>query len=389
MTTRSAPAPRPTLGIDLGTTNTVVAQYGEVSPLGGGDATLMPSALAFTPSGERLLGDAARARRLIDPRNTLLSTKRLIGAPYRSYRARRFAERHPYTIGEGGAGQAVIRTRAGDVDPVDVAAALLAGACERAGREPAAHACVITVPASFEEAERAATLRAAERAGFGRTGLVTEPVATAIAYLTRSNLRYAAVYDLGGGTFDLAVVDCSRHPFRVVAHAGDPYLGGDDVDRELAVRLVERVLAEHRWDLGSDSETFARVVAACSDAKIALSDAEEVSVELAELDPAAPWRKQAPVQRAELAAITSDVVRRTFAICDLVLAEANLKARDIDAVFLAGGSTRLPGLREMVGTYFGKRARFDLDPMHVVAIGASTAAVRPALFGLLESEFAA
>lgn len=387
MMTRSAPAPRPTLGIDLGTTNTVVAHQGEVLALDVDGATLMPSAMAFTPSGERLLGIEARARRFLDPRNTLLSTKRLIGAPFRSYRARRFAERHAYGLAEGAAGQATIRTRSGDVDPVDVAAALLAGVCDRAGREPHTGGCVITVPAAFEAQEREATLEAAERAGFARAALITEPVATAVAYLARSRLRYAAVYDLGGGTFDVAIVDCGRHPFRVVAHAGDPYLGGDDVDRELAVRLVERVLAEHRWDLGAHPEVFARAVAACGDAKLELAHAERTSVELANVDPAGPWTSRPIlIERAELAAITSDLVRRTFSICDLVLSDAGLTASDVEAVFLAGGSTLLPGLPGLVGAYFGKRPRADLDPLHVVAIGASTAAARPGLSGLLESE---
>ncbi|MCA9609726.1 MAG: Hsp70 family protein, partial [Myxococcales bacterium] len=202
-----------------------------------------------------------------------------------------------------------------------------------------------------------------------------------------SNVRYAVVYDLGGGTFDLALVDCSRYPFRVVAHAGDPYLGGDDVDRILATRVAERVLTEHRWDLAADPVTFARLVAACETAKIALTEQPRVLFDLGDVDPAGPW-SSAPcaVGQEDVAGIAQDLVRRTFALVDHVLADANVRARDVDAIFLAGGSTSLPGLKDMVGQYFQKRARHDLDPMHVVAMGASLAAARPNLARLLDAE---
>ncbi|MBX3272364.1 MAG: Hsp70 family protein [Sandaracinaceae bacterium] len=348
--------------------------------------TLLPSALAFPPSGEELVGWEARARRPIDPAHTLLSTKRLIGARFGSPRARRFAEHHPYAVVDRD-GLAALRTRAGDLTPVDVAARLLVAAAARGECDPSARRAVITVPAAFEAAEREATLEAARRAGFAAVALVDEPVATAISYLERSNVRYGVVYDLGGGTFDLALVDCSRYPFRVVAHAGDPYLGGDDVDRVLAERVAERVLCRHRWDLAADPVTFARLVGACEAAKIALLDAETASIELAEVDPAGPFADpRVSVSRADLAGITHDLVRGTFTLVDHVLAEGRVRARDVDAIFLAGGSTALPGLRELVGQYFQKRARFDLDPMHVVAMGASLAAARPDLAALLDAE---
>lgn len=377
-------SPRVVLGIDLGTTNTAVVHHATASPTARTVAELVPSAVAYVPSGRTLIGEEARARRIIDPRNTLLSTKRLIGAPFPSARARAFAEHHLYEVVAGASGRAAIRTRAGDVDPIDVAALVLESACARIGRDPREHGVVITVPAAFEERERAATIEAGRRVGFATVGLLSEPVATALSYLSRSSLRYAAVYDLGGGTFDLAVVDCRRYPFEVVAHAGAPYMGGDDVDRELAQRVAERVLAEHRWDLRTDPESFGRLIGACCAAKETLADQERAFVEIAEVDPSAPLGAlRVAIERSELAALTSDFVRRTFSLCDLVLDEARITTREIDAVFLAGGSTRLPGLREMVGTYFGKRARFDLDPMHVVAIGASLAALRPDLSSLL------
>lgn len=388
MAHRSDVVRRSTLGVDLGTTHTVAAHGGEPLEVAPGEArpTLLPSVVAHPPSGDVLVGWPARRRRAIDPAHTLRSTKRLIGAPWPSSRATRFAERHPYAVVDAG-GTAAVRTRAGTVTPVEVAAQLLLEACRASRREPSTHDAVISVPAAFEAAERAATLEAARLAGFASARLIDEPVATAVGYLTRSNLRYAVVYDLGGGTFDVAVVDCLRHPFRVAAHGGDPYLGGDDVDRALAQQVAARVLREHRWDLASDAETFARLVAACEGAKVALSDAERAIVDVAAVDEAAPFGAlEVTVERAELEALTTDVVRRTFVLCDAVLGDAGLTTRDVDAVFLAGGSTSLPGLREMVGAYFGKRARFDLDPMHVVAHGASLAAARPNLAGLLDAD---
>ncbi len=377
-----------TLGIDLGTTHTVVAHNGGVLTVAQDEPrpTLLPSALAYPPSCEELIGWEAKRRRVIDPENTLLSTKRLIGSKWGSYRARRFEEHHPYELVDRG-GIAALRTRRGVVTPVEAATRLLHAATLRSGCTMASRGAVITVPAAFAVDERAATIEAGRAAGFARAQLVEEPVATAIAYLERSNVRYGAVYDLGGGTFDVALVDCSRYPFRVVAYAGDPYLGGDDVDRELAQRVAARVLREHRWDLASEPSTFARLVATCEEVKVALSTEERALVDLAEVDPAGPWASQPlTIERHELVSIVQDVVRRTFVIVDHVLADAGVRAREVDAIFLAGGSTSLPGLRDMVGQYFQKRARFDIDPMHVVALGASLAAARPQLSGLLDAD---
>ncbi|MCB9592031.1 MAG: Hsp70 family protein [Sandaracinaceae bacterium] len=377
-----------TLGIDLGTTHTVVAHNGRASVVAPDEPrpTLLPSALAYPPSRQELVGWEAKRRRPIDPVNTLLSTKRLIGARSGSYRAQRFAEHHPYEIVDHH-GVAAFQTRCGVVTPVEAATRLLCTATMWSGCMTATRKAVITVPASFEQEERQATMEAARESGFAGAALIEEPVATAISYLDRSNVRYAVVYDLGGGTFDLALVDCSRYPFRVVAHAGDPYLGGDDVDRILAQRVAERVLAEHRWDLAADPVTFARLTAACETAKVALATQDRVLVELAEIDPAGPWTSQpTALAQHDLVGITQDLVRRTFSLVDHVLSDAGVRTKDVDAIFMAGGSTSLPGLRETVGQYFSKRARFDLDPMHVVAVGASLAAARPDLAGLLDAE---
>jgi len=388
MVHRSEPAPMATLGIDLGTTHTVLGHNGRMEVVAPDEPMrhLVPSVVAYPPSRQELVGWEAKRRRAIDPRHTLVSTKRLIGAKWGSYRAQRFAEHHPYALVDAD-GLAAIQTRCGVITPTEVASRLLRMATMWAGYAPESRKATITVPASFERDEREATLDAARAAGFAAARLVEEPVATAIAYLDRSNVRYAVVYDLGGGTFDLAVVACDTYPFRVVAHAGDPYLGGDDVDRHLAQRVSERVLRDLRWDLASDPSTFARLVATCETAKIALATDARVTFDLADVDPAAPWTSQPfTIEQHELLDIVRDVVRRTFVIVDAVLGDAEIRARDVDAIFLAGGSTSLPGLREMVGRYFDKRARFDLDPMHVVATGASLVAARPKLAGLLDAD---
>jgi molecular chaperone DnaK len=243
----------------------------------------------------------------------------------------------------------------------------------------------VTAPVAFDDRRRNATALAVSRASFASVRIVEEPVATALAYLHRSSLKYAFVYDLGGGTFDAAVVDCSRYPFRVVGHGGDPYLGGDDVDRTIALHVADRALARDGWDLTNDAVTFDRLVHGCEMAKCELGVSERAAVAISAVDPAAPESCGViPITRDEVQQLTLDVVRRTFGICDQVLAEAGVRAREIEAVFLAGGSTLLPGLRGYIEQYFGKRPRFDLDPMHVVSLGASLAAARPGVSELLD-----
>lgn len=374
----------PSVGIDLGTTFTVGAIQGAViqrpdriadEPM---SAFCIPSAVAYPPSQQTLVGWPARARRAVDPLNTLVSTKRLIGALKTDYRARMFAERHAYEL-DGKPTRACIQTRAGLVDPVDVAALVLAEVMGERGRDCPV---VVTVPAAFEDDARLATVEAAERAGLNEVRLIEEPVATAISYLARSNLKHAVVYDFGGGTFDVAVIDCSRYPLRVAACGGDPYLGGDDVDRVLATRIVERVLREHRWDLQSERETYRRLVSACEGLKVLATNGAAAEMELQAIDPAGP-AATLRVTRDEVAEVASRLVRRTFAICDAVMGEAKVKTEHIDAVFLAGGSSLLPGVIDLVAQYFGKRPRSDVDPMRVVAIGASIGAVRTDLWPLL------
>ncbi len=382
---RSMPARRKqTVGIDLGTTNTVIARNFESLRIEG-NGFLMPSAVAFPPNGSILVGKSARRRRAMDPKNTILSAKRIIGARWHSSYTSLFREHYPYDLLETPDGRVIFRTRAGLVSPVDIGGEVVGRLCELTHCPVRDVHAVVTAPVGFDKERRDATSQAVARAEFATVRVVEEPIATALAYLNRSSLKYAFVYDLGGGTFDAAVLDCSRYPFRVVGHGGDPYLGGDDVDRTIAIYVADRTLARDSWDLTNDAVTFDRLVNACELAKCELTESEEAAIAIASVDPAAPESCGViPISRDEVQQLTLDLVRRTFVICDEVLAEASVKAREIEAVFLAGGSTLLPGLRGYIESYFGKRPRFDLDPLGVVSMGASLAAARPAVSELLD-----
>jgi molecular chaperone DnaK len=365
-----------TIGVDLGTTNTVAAIEGTPIQIASGadNATIMPSVVAFPPSGAVLAGATAKKRRAIDPKNTLYSAKRIIGQRWLSYAATQFRKSYPFDLVETEGGGCAFRTRAGVFTPVEIGARLIEKLFAARPTLRTSLAATVTVPAAFEPNPREATRKAVEQAGIARVSVVDEPVATAMAYLTTHDeqIKYAAVYDLGGGTFDLALVDCSNRPARVIRHAGDAYLGGDDIDHALAEWVAERVLTRHNWDLRAEPEVFDRLVLQCEQAKIALGSVPEAVIDLGLVDPATPAAaERVTLDRKRLTELAQPLVSRTFMLCDQVLREAELTAKQIDAVYLAGGTTLLPLVRENVASYFGSLPRCDFDPMEVVAIGAS------------------
>jgi len=375
-----------TVGIDLGTTNTVTATHAGILPLRIGDTreTVLPSVVAYLPNGEISVGSLARNRRAIDPRNTIHSAKRVIGADWHSYQAREFAKHYVFELEPTTDHQVGFRTRAGLITATDVATQVVGAVCRYAAIDPAEISAVVSVPTAFSPEQRAATLSAMRNAGFAEARCIAEPVATAIAYLDRHDIRYGLVYDLGGGTFDVAVIECSSEPLRVVAHSGDAYLGGDDIDRSIASYAADLVLRSQGWDLRADPEVFARLVIESERAKLRLAQSEATLIALDAIDPAAPTALVGlPIDRAAVWQLASNLIRRTFGICDEVLSSAGLKVGDIQAVFMAGGATLLPGVRETVTQYFGRKLRYELDPMHVVSLGASIAAARPKLASLL------
>jgi molecular chaperone DnaK len=363
------------IGIDLGTTNTVAAIDGTVLDLDPLRAEILPSTVAFPPSGATVVGSAARRRRPIDPRNTIFSAKRLIGRVWSSLAANKFRARYPsFLLVETGDNAIGFKTRAGKFTATDIAAMVLKTVASRTPAPAKKVEAIIAVPSLFEREHREATLEAGRKAGFGDVRIIDEPLATALAYQSklRSRVRNAAVYDFGGGTFDLAIVDCSTGGPRVLGHGGDLYLGGDDIDYGLANWAADHVLETFRWDMRNDPEVFSRLIAACEDAKIRLQMEERARIDLTRVDPASPLATQEVwLDRALVAKLAQELVGRSFVICDQVLKNVGITAKDVDAVFVAGGATLLPVIREGIEGYFGHPVEYAFHPMHIVALGAS------------------
>ena len=370
------------IGLDLGTTNSVIALNArplELAPVSPDDevAVLMPSAVSFPPSGATLVGMPARRRRAMDPLNTIVSSKRIIGEGWSSYNVVWFRESSPYSMVKASEGGIAFQTRAGRYSAEQIASLIVATLWRRASLTPQDLTVVVAVPTTFGAHNCDATRAAVARTGVQEVKVIHEPLPTALAYLRRSSLRYAVIYDLGGGTFDLSIIDCASSPVKLLAHGGDLYLGGDDIDLAIAEWAAEKVLSTHRWDLKADKEVFAGLVAECEQAKVRLSRAEVTEVAIPQADPAMPDHvPNITLDRATLWDLALPTVRRTFGLCDEVFDRAHLRASAAEAVFLAGGTTALPGFADYIGKYFDKRPRSDIDPMQVVAIGASMGASR-------------
>jgi molecular chaperone DnaK len=361
------------IGIDLGTTNTVAARDGRACPVAENGRATLPSVVAFYPNGDTRVGELARRRRAIDSANTLFSSKRIIGRRFDSHETRNFRERYPMQIEEVDGGWPAFRTRAGLVTPVEVATHVLEALLQRTDLDPQGSPVTLTVPASFAPPQRQATAEAAARAGLGQVTLLAEPLATAYAYIAcGARSERAVVYDLGGGTFDCAVVDCTKGTPKLLSHASDLMLGGDDLDQRLAGWVRHVVIEKYNWDLSSYSEVYDRLLAQCEEAKIALSQNEQAAFLLAQVDPECPSPGESIVlTRRVLDVQCRELLQRSFGACDAVLRQADLRPKDIDTVFLAGGSTLLPIVQDGVEAYFGRRGSTGIDPTEVVAIGAS------------------
>jgi len=367
------------VGIDLGTTNTVAAVEDHVLAIGEEGASSLPSVVAFLPNGRVLVGEAARRRRSIDGPNTLFSAKRILGRRLSDGVTAEFRERYPFELVDAGGDRPAFRTRAGLHTPTEVAAILLGEIHTRlAGADEGVEA-VITVPTGFLEQQREATREAARAAGFDPVRLVDEPEATAWAYRNEAGVEgVVAVYDLGGGTFDVSVLEMGTGPPRLLARACDPYLGGDDVDARIADWVAREVLKQHNWDLTNYAEVQTRLLAECERAKMRLASRRETVVDLTQVDPECPIAAEGlPIQRELLDRLAGDLVRRTFVTCDQALRLADVRPSDVTTVLLAGGSAHLPAVRSGVEGYFGRPGRADVEPTEVVARGASLAGGGP------------
>jgi len=355
-------------GIDLGTTNSLVATVrsgrAETLPDEAG-RHLLPSVVRYLPDGQVVVGHEALAAAAEDPLNTIASVKRFMGRGVED--VRHLGSRLPYEFVSGESGMPRIRTVAGEVSPVEVSAEILKALRARAERSLGGElvGVVITVPAYFDDAQRQATKDAARLAGLNVLRLLNEPTAAAVAYgLDRKGEGVIVVYDLGGGTFDVSVLRLNKGVFEVMATAGDTALGGDDMDRAIARWIMEEAgIADD-----ADHHQMRRLMRDACAAKEALTEAERVPLEI-ELADGSHWRGE--LTRERLNELVDPLISRTLSPCRRALRDAGIKAEDVGEVVMVGGSTRVPRVRERVGEFFGRPPLVDIDPDKVVAIGAA------------------
>ena len=367
------------LGIDFGTRTTVaaLADASGVDVVRHADATeVLPSAVWLSPAGKVEVGEAAMRRRLMDPQNALFAVKRILGRPWHSREVLQFRNQYGFTLETGADDRPRFVTRVGSLKPGDIVQHLFAAVRTASGLPPGTPGVTVTIPVAAREDQREATRAAAAAAGLPDVVLLEEPCAAAFLYLhDRPTPQTTVVYDLGGGTFDLAVLRWEGDKFTVLGTGGDTYLGGDDITYRLANWAADEVLEQFRWDVRSNTSAFQELVDACESAKIALSDREQVDIPLDGVDPNLARRK-ITVARGRVESLCSDLVRRTFVLCDQVLASAGVAARAVDAVILVGGGTYMPVIRQGVKSYFGKAPRNDVLPDRAVAMGAALYATR-------------
>jgi molecular chaperone DnaK len=371
--------PSPVLGIDLGTTNSVVAYADEqrVRVLRGEAGRLVtPSVVSFLEDGTTLVGSAARDQRLLDVENTVFSVKRLIGRPFRSSEVRRAAERLPFKLAEGPTGGVVVKIRNETFSLPEISSFILRhlrSIAEEAIGQPCQNA-VITVPANFNELQRMATRDAGRIAGLNVLRILNEPTAAALAYGYRAQQQQRiAVYDFGGGTFDISILELSGDVIEVVATAGDTHLGGDDLDRALADRMNTAFQTQHGIDLRQHVQQYQRITMAAEWLKCQLSErevAEAIIREVASVN-GSTLDLTFRLSRAELYELCAPLIGRTFTICEEALKLARVRPSQLDGVILVGGQTRTPKVREMVSEYFGMDPKYSVDPDLAVAQGAA------------------
>ncbi len=371
----------PIVGIDLGTSNTVVA-YADTM----GNTTVLaddagykihPSVVSFHPSGGVVVGAAAKQRKVIDPANTVFSAKRLIGRRYQSNEVQLAMKRMPYEIIEGENHQPKIVTRAGEFAVPEIAAIILDHVKEVATQRLAQDVsrAVVTVPASFNDAQRSATANAGAVAGLTVMRVLNEPTAAALAYGNSRNLRQTiAVYDFGGGTFDVTVLKLDNEVYEVLGTAGDNFLGGDDLDEKLVDRMCLKFLKDTRIDLKNNEISMMRLRAVAEQTKIELSRRSRAVVRIDEIaygPKGAPLNLQIEITRDEFVAEVGPLVDRTFPVCQEALILAGLDITRIDDVILVGGTTKIPYVRDQVTRFFNKTPRTDVAPEEAVAVGAA------------------
>ena len=367
------------IGIDLGTTNSVAAvmQGGEpvVIPSAEGER-LVPSVVAVNKNHERLVGRVARNQAITNPQNTISSIKRFMGRKSDDLEVERTRKRVPYTVTEAANGDVRVELDGKDFSPPEVSAMILA----KIKRDAEAYLgetitqAVITVPAYFNDAQRNATKDAGKIAGLEVLRIINEPTASSLAYgLDKKKNEIIAVYDLGGGTFDISILDVGDGVFQVRATSGDTFLGGDDFDLRIMDYLIEQFKKDNGIDLHNDRQALQRLKEASEKAKIELSTTMQTEINLPYLtaDASGPKHLVMTLTRAKLEQLTADLVDRTIAPLKQALSDAGLTAGDINEVVMVGGMTRMPAVQDRVRAFFGKEPHKGVNPDEVVAIGAA------------------
>ncbi len=368
------------VGIDLGTTNTVVAAVrdGQASALQDElGHPLIPSVVSFHPNGTVLVGRSAKERRLIDPRNTIYSIKRLIGRSWESEEVRRARLRFPFDMREGPGQAALVVARNETYTLPEISAFVLrkAKAVAELALGTSIERAVITVPANFNDLQRAATKVAGRVGGLEVLRILNEPTAAALAYgYGKGTSERIAVYDFGGGTFDVTLLDLADNVFEVLATAGNTFLGGDDIDMAIAERIGDAYLQQHRYDPRSERTGFERVRLAAEELKMQLSNVDEASVQISEVGHGLggkPLSMLFSMTRAEFERLVTPIVDKTFDVCREALGIARLAVGDMKEILLVGGSTRIPLVRRRAEEFFNRESKAHLNPDEVVAIGAA------------------
>ena len=367
------------IGIDLGTTNSCVAVMEGAQPKvieSSEGFRTTPSMVAFTESDDRLVGHSAKRQAVTNPESTFFAIKRLIGRRFEDKETKRDMELVPYSIIEGENGDAWVECRGTKYAPSQISAFILQKMKEDAESylgETVSQA-VITVPAYFNDSQRQATKDAGKIAGLEVLRIINEPTAAALAYgLEKKGVGVIAVYDLGGGTFDVSVLEIGDGVFEVKSTNGDTFLGGEDFDQYIIDYLAAEFQKENGIDLRKDKLALQRLKEAGEKAKIELSSAVETDVNLpfVTADQSGPKHLNMKLTRAKLEALVDELVKRTIEPCKKALKDAGLKASEIDEVILVGGMTRMPKISETVKQFFGKEPHRGVNPDEVVAMGAA------------------
>ncbi len=367
------------IGIDLGTTNSCVAVIEGDEPVvitNQEGSRTTPSVVAFTDKGEMLVGEPAKRQAITNPKNTVNSIKRLMGRRFDESTVEKAKKRIPYDLMKDSQGRVKVRVNKGEFLPQEISARTLQKMKQTAEQHLGAKVerAVITVPAHFRDSQRQATKDAGAIAGLKVERIINEPTAAAMAYgLEKKGEKKIAVYDLGGGTFDISILDVGDKVVEVLSTNGNTYLGGDDFDQQVADWAAEEFKKQSGIDIREDKMALQRLKEAAEKAKCELSSSLETQINLPFItaDQSGPKHLSLTLSRAKLEQLTEDLIEKTIKPCEQALADAKLKPGDIEEVVLVGGQTRMPKVQEVVKKLFGKEPHKGVNPDEVVAVGAA------------------